>query len=102
MKTDSKGKIDVIVVEEQVFEGNKIGSSLIKQLLINGLVKDANKLLGRYFKLSGTIIHGNNIGEKIDVPTANLKIDYNSAILKQGVYAGYCYVKGEKYNAYAI
>ncbi len=99
LKTDSKGKIDVIVVEEQVFEGNKIGSSLIKQLLINGLVKDANKLLGRYFKLSGTIIHGNNIGEKIDVPTANLKIDYNSAILKQGVYAGYCYVKGEKYNA---
>lgn len=94
---DSEGKIDVVVVDEQMFNNNKIGSSYIKKLLSDGLVKEANQLLGRYFKLSGYIIHGKNIGEKIKVPTANLKIDYDSTILKQGVYAGYCYVNGEKY-----
>lgn len=99
ISSDSNGKINVTVIDEQLVEQNKIGSSYIKKLLTNGSIKDANKLLGRFFKLSGYIIHGKNIGEKINVPTANLKIDYNSAILKQGVYAGFCYVKGNRYNA---
>lgn len=99
LSSDSNGKINVTVIDEQLVEQNKIGSSYIKKLLTNGSIKDANKLLGRFFKLSGYIIHGKNIGEKINVPTANLKIDYNSAILKQGVYAGFCYVKGNRYNA---
>ena len=99
LESDSGDKISVVVIDEQIIGNNKIGSSLIKELLAKGFIKEANNLLGRYFKLSGYIIHGKNIGEKIKVPTANLKIEYNTVILKEGVYAGYCYVLGRKYNA---
>ena len=99
LESDSGDKISVVVIDEQIIDNNKIGSSLIKELLAKGFIKEANNLLGRYFKLSGYIIHGKNIGEKIKVPTANLKIEYDSVILKEGVYAGNCYVKGRKYNA---
>ena len=99
LESDSGDKISVVVIDEQIIGNNKIGSSLIKELLAKGFIKEANNLLGRYFKLSGYIIHGKNIGEKIKVPTANLKIEYDSVILKEGVYAGYCYVLGQKYNA---
>lgn len=99
IKEDSLEKINVLVIEEQTLEGNKIGSSLIKTYLSKGLLKEVNYLLGRNFKLSGYIIHGNNIGEKINVPTANLDVEFSSPVLKQGVYAGYCFVKDNKHNA---
>lgn len=99
IEEDSFGKINVKVIEEQTLNNDKIGSSYIKKLLLNGFIKDANILLGRYFKLSGYVIHGNNVGEKINVPTANLKINFDSPTLKEGVYAGYCFVNGNKYNA---
>jgi riboflavin kinase/FMN adenylyltransferase len=64
----------------------RVSSTLIRKLLANGKIKDANYYLGRPYSLEGKVIDGEKIGRKIGYPTANLELDNNFAILKPGVY----------------
>ncbi len=49
-------------------------SSHIRNLLKEGKIKQANKLLGRPYQIQGTIIIGNQRGQKIGFPTANMNL----------------------------
>ena len=61
-------------------------STKIRNYLKKGQIMRANKLLGRPFSISGRIEKGNQIGQKIGFPTANLSL--NEWIRpKLGVYA---------------
>jgi len=64
----------------------RVSSTLIRKLLKNGNIEDANYYLGRNYSLEGIVIDGEKIGRKIGFPTANLELDNNFAILKPGVY----------------
>lgn len=88
---ESAGKkhgFKVINVPAIEADGSKISSSIIRDLLGKGEVKKANKLLGQYYEISGTVIRGNQIGKKIGYPTANLFIENNHKLIPgMGVYA---------------
>ncbi len=64
----------------------RVSSTLIRNLLKNGNIEDANYYLGRNYSLEGIVIDGEKIGRRIGFPTANLELDNNFAILKSGVY----------------
>lgn len=64
----------------------RVSSTLIRKLLKNGKIEDANFYLGRKYSLEGKVIDGEKIGRKLGYPTANLELDSNFAILKPGVY----------------
>lgn len=96
---DSNNQIKVHIIPEIIIEEKKVGSSLIKDLLSRGNVKKVKMLLGYNYRISGEVVHGRNIGEKIKVPTANLKLDRKYPKLKEGVYAGKCLINGQYYNA---
>lgn len=77
---------------------NRISSSSIRDCLSNGKIKDANKMLGRKYTISGKIVHGNALGRKIGYPTANLEIPNNIFIPKMGVYSSLVKIgNGNKY-----
>lgn len=89
----------VIQVEELVFGRNKVSSSVIRWLLQEGDVEDANSLLGNYYEITGHVVRGNQIGKLIGYPTANLYIeDPNKLIPSMGVYASFILYKGQKYQ----
>jgi len=75
----------------------RVSSTLIRKLLANGKIKDANYYLGRPYSLEGKVIDGEKIGRKIGYPTANLELDNNFAILKPGVYITKTLLDGEFY-----
>lgn len=77
---------NVIVIDEIKYNDEKIGSKNIIKLLANGDIPSTNKLLGRLYKISGIVIKGSQIGNKIGYPTANIDINENYALLKKGVY----------------
>jgi len=75
----------------------RVSSTLIRKLLKNGNIEDANYYLGRNYSLEGIVIDGEKIGRKIGFPTANLELDNNFAILKQGVYITRTIINDEVY-----
>jgi len=78
---------ECLKVEEKQLDKNEISSSKIRQLIENGDVELANKLLDYQYFLLGNIIKGKMLGRKIDFPTANLEFSNNKIIPKIGVYA---------------
>ena len=76
------------IVKPKPLIKNKIivSSSLIRNLLENGFLDKANKLLDRNWTVAGIVQMGRQVGKKIGFPTCNIDIkDY--VLAKPGVYA---------------
>ena len=78
---------NVSVVPNKLVNGSKVSSSSIRDYLMKGDINFANKLLGRDYSITGVVIYGNGVGTKLGFPTANLDIDKNYRLPKNGVYA---------------
>ena len=55
-------------------EGERVSSTRIRSLLIEGDMAGAARLLGRPFSLSGHVMHGERLGRTLGFPTANLAL----------------------------
>lgn len=76
-----------------------LSSSLIRQRIYNGDVEHAAENLGRNYTLSGSVVHGDGRGRKINIPTANINYPKNKVIPAFGVYATWAWVNGHRYQA---
>ena len=76
-----------VIKPKPLITSNKIMSStLIRNLLENGYLDKANKLLDRKWCIEGNVQKGRQVGKKIGFPTCNIDIkDY--VLAKPGVYA---------------
>lgn len=81
-------------VAEVRLRGTRISSSKIRQLLADGRVNLARRMLGRPYGVEGQIIHGLERGRTIGFPTANLH-PHNRVIPKYGVYATATLIDGK-------
>ncbi|MCB9235313.1 MAG: bifunctional riboflavin kinase/FAD synthetase [Bacteroidia bacterium] len=52
---------------------NSVSSTKIRNALLEGKVDEAFKYLGYHYQLSGTVVHGQEMGRKIGFPTANIQ-----------------------------
>lgn len=75
----------------------KVSSTLIRKELRQGKVESANYLLNRPFSLTGEVTQGNQIGNTLGFPTANLSLDRSLIIPKEGVYAGSTFIEEKEY-----
>lgn len=76
----------------------------IRKFLKDGLIREANELLGYPYSISGEVIQGNQIGRTIGFPTANINVKdtyKNKLIPKQGVYAVLIKCKENNYRGMA-
>ena len=80
-------------VPEVQLRGQRISSSKIRELLDEGRVNLARRMLGRPYGVEGVIVRGNRRGHTIGFPTANLR-PHNRVIPKFGVYATATLVDG--------
>ena len=80
-------------------DGQKVSSSRIRALIAEGDVIEAARLLGRPYRVEGTVIHGDHRGRELGFPTANLQLDGHPAIPADGVYASYLVVDGHWWPA---
>jgi riboflavin kinase / FMN adenylyltransferase len=84
----SKYNFELKKVEEQYIQDNTISSTRIRDLLGDGNIKMANKLLGHEYSITGKVVTGQSIGHNLGFPTANLKLaDEYKLIAAVGVYA---------------
>jgi len=74
-----------------------VSSTKVRNALIEGNIAYANKALNYHYPLSGEVVHGDKIGRTLGFPTANLQVDPNKLIPKDGVYAVNVFVDNQKY-----
>ena len=89
------------VVPEQTVDHCRVSSTKIRSLLEAGDVEKAAAFLGHPHILSGTVVHGRQLGRTMGVPTANLALPEELAVLRFGVYACRVTVEGKQYPAVA-
>jgi len=77
--------VDWIPIANQ--SGSRISSTRIRQLVMDGKVRDAQKLLGRHYQIKGEVVTGRDRGGKLlGFPTANINL-HDELCPKPGVYA---------------
>ncbi|MHB1195511.1 MAG: bifunctional riboflavin kinase/FAD synthetase [Lutibacter sp.] len=78
---------EVTKISQQEIDHIAISSTKIRKAIELGNIEEANRYLGYNFMLTGEIVKGNNLGEKIGFPTANLEIKESYKLLpKTGSY----------------
>lgn len=85
-------------------ENRNITSVKIRKFLKDGLISQANKLLGYAYSISGEVVKGNQIGRTLGYPTANIEVKdtyKNKLIPKQGVYVVKVQCKENSYQGMA-
>lgn len=94
-------KFDIYEIKEIDDDNVKVSSTRIISLIKDGNIKYANKLLTRPYKINGEVVKGFGNGRKIGFRTANINLDKNYVIPKNGVYAVIVEYHGKLYEGMA-
>lgn len=87
------------ILEPFKIDGIIVSSTEIRMAIEQGNMALANKYLGRNYVIKGEVLHGNQLGSKIGIPTANLSVPEGRVVPLYGVYVTNTYVDGEKYRS---
>ena len=78
---------------------NIVSSSSIRKALLNADLKTVKSMLNYDFYIKGTVIKGQNIGEKMNCKTINIIYPENIIKIPFGVYCTLCEVEGKTYKS---
>lgn len=94
-----KHDYEVIEIEQQEVDDVAVSSTKIRKALEGSDVKTASQLLGHYYTLNGTVVHGQKIGNTIGFPTANVEISEREKLIPpEGIYAVRVTHEGKRYG----
>ncbi len=92
----SENNFKVKIVPSELYEKNKISSSVIRKRLREGNLSIAKNMLGRSYSIQGIVEQGNRIGRELGFPTANIVND--NCLLPDGVYMTKILLGNATYN----
>jgi riboflavin kinase / FMN adenylyltransferase len=78
-----------VVALDDVGNGERYSSTVVRRKLCEGDVAEAARILGRPHRIVGTVVHGNHRGRGLGYPTANLAADALGLMPHEGVYSGW-------------
>lgn len=85
------------IVEPIMKNEMRVSSTLIRELLQDGRIEEANFYLGRKHFIKGLVVRGKGVGHTLGFPTANLRIKDNISTIKPGVYITETIWKGKRF-----
>jgi len=87
MQLGKEFEFDVVNIEQFIYKGNPVNSSIIRDELNRGMVEDAAELLGRPYALRGKVVAGDGRGRLLGYPTANIELDSQKKLIPDnGIY----------------
>ncbi len=88
-------------IQSSTVESERISSTAIRKLVMDGEMRKAGKMLGRNYQIRGTVAHGRDRGGKLlGIPTANINLQ-DELCPKVGVYAVIVGYDGQRYPGVA-
>lgn len=91
---------EVDAVDKIQEKGREISSTFIREEISAGRIEHANELLGYPYFVQGNVVHGNEIGRTLNVPTANLIPAEDKLLPPFGVYVTETTVSGRNGQVY--
>lgn len=67
-----RGAFEIEAMADVLVDGARVSSSAVRAALAAGRLKDAERLLGRPYMMSGRVAHGEKLGRTLGCPTANI------------------------------
>lgn len=98
MIQESRNMFGMTVVPKLDYDNEKVSTTHIRELLLNGRVDQAIPLLGRPYSITGMVVHGDKRGRTIGFPTANIKTHAPYLYPELGVYAVQLETEAGTYN----
>lgn len=99
MPFHARNQFTQTIVPKLASEGSeKVSSTWIRSIINEGKTEEVPRLLGRFYTIRGTVVHGDNRGKSLGFPTANIKVDDDYLTPSIGVYAVRVKVKGTIYS----
>ena len=98
-KLSRKYGYELLVLDPVEIDGEKVSSSAIRKHLRHGEIKEAQRLLGRPYAVSGVIKKGKQLGRQLGYPTANFMISSQMTLIKPGVYVSETDYQGVRYHS---
>ena len=92
---------EVVVAPPIKLEGEIVSSTRIRNALLAGDVESAARLLGRPYVVRGTVVHGDKRGRALGFPTMNLAVPRHRLLPRDGIYAMWATVNGQRVPAAA-
>ena len=90
--------IEVDIVEPLQIGEERVSSSGIRHLIQNGQIERVNELMSLPYRITSTVIAGEQRGRTLGFPTANLGA-IQTILPKQGIYATAAWVDGKRYGS---
>jgi len=87
-------RVDVVADVRSFDADRRVSSTWIRELLAEGDVSTAARLLGRAPSVWGEVVHGLKRGRELGFPTANLSHELEGYVPADGVYAGWLIDEG--------
>lgn len=87
------------VLPEEKVDGEAVSSTVIRELVKNGEIKKANRMLSHNFYFKSEVIDGDHRGRELGFPTVNQIIPESLVMPQFGVYASYVSIGGRSYPA---
>lgn len=82
-------RVDIVDDVRAIDSDRRVSSTWIRELLADGDVSTAARLLGRAPSVWGEVVHGLKRGRELGFPTANLSAQLEGFVPADGVYAGW-------------
>lgn len=94
----ARHQISLDVIEPLAIEGELVSSSRVRDLISQGEVELARRLLTSPYRIRGLVTHGAGRGTQLGYPTANLE-GVDTLIPAHGVYAGVAWLGHRRWPA---
>ncbi len=88
-----------VIIPEQTVDGLRVSSTYIRRQLVSGDMATAVRFLGHPHILTGEVVPGKQLGRRLGIPTANLRLPEGLMVPKFGVYACRCRIGEERHGA---
>ena len=96
----SKNGLGCDVIDAVRVDGEIVSSSRIRELISDGRMEEANRLLGHPHCLVDTVHYGFQLGGKLGTPTINMRFAEGVLVPRHGVYAAKVFLdNGDEYMA---
>lgn len=90
--------IEVDIVDPLQIGDERVSSSGIRHLIQWGQIERVNELMSCPYRMTGTVIVGEQRGRTLGFPTANLG-NVRTILPKQGIYATATWIEGKRYGS---